>query len=122
LPACARDCVDKRSAAEAVGEGRIRQWDAAVSRGRPRLFALMPYQVADIDVETGFHVVHMDIYAPGCDTPRREYSHNIDCPNGAGEAAILFALNDAPGVWRLSFTDAAPGTRPESSVTMSRRA
>ncbi|MBN2309285.1 MAG: beta-galactosidase [Candidatus Hydrogenedentes bacterium] len=116
----------------AIADTPIDSWDVTVSRGRPLLFALLPYRVAGVDADTprraragdtvgfrvaldadgaepGHHVVHVKVFAPGSDRPHREYSRNVDCPGGVGEGTIPFALNDAPGTWRLVFTDAATG-------------
>ena len=127
-----------------VGAERIAAWEVALSRGRPQLFALLPYRVTSLEAEASeqarlgeavplrvavgvepgepaYHVVHVDVFAPGSEKPHREYSQNIDCPGGEGEATIPLALNDPEGPWRLEFKDAATGTRTESEVRVSGR-
>ncbi|HOZ47896.1 MAG TPA: beta-galactosidase [Candidatus Hydrogenedentes bacterium] len=139
LDAAAFVC-DVRSG-QPVAEGRVASWSTTVSRGWPQVFAVLPYQVAAVAVEMGararpgdavrmgvevktesappqYHVVHVDVFAPGCDIPHRQYSVNIDCPGGRGNAAIPFALNDPAGTWRLVFTDVATGTRAERTIEL----
>lgn len=115
-----------------IGEGKVREWDVTLSRGRPLVFSLLPYAVrtlsaqaassaragTNVSVEVnvaadgaspGYHAVRMDVFAPGSDTPHREYSRNIGCPEGRGTTLIPFALNDRPGEWRLDLRDVASG-------------
>jgi len=124
-----------------VGEGPVASWDVEVSRGRPRLFALLPYRVVGLDArapasaklgeelpvtvavrtepgEAQFHVVHVSVYAPGSREPHRQYSRNVECPAGRGRASIPLALNDPPGAWRLQFRDVASGARAEETTTI----
>ena len=60
----------------------------------------------------------MDVYAPGSHRPHREYSHNIACTGGTGDATIPLALNDQAGEWRLSFRDVASGVRTDATLTV----
>ena len=124
-------------AGRALAPTPSREWDLVLSRGRPLVFALLPYAVNALRVEapasappgaalkigvsletsapaTGFHVVRLDVFAPGATTPHRQYSRNLDCPNGRGQAEIPFALNDPSGPWRLELRDVATGTRAEA--------
>ena len=128
-------------AARQLGQGKTNTWHVEISRGNPRLFALLPYtvtgltaavseqaeagrespvtvQVAASDGRPGFHVVHMAVFAPGSRTKHRQYSINIDCPAGKGSATVPFAVNDPPGAWRLECRDAASGTRTSTTVTL----
>ena len=127
-----------------VGAERIAAWEVALSRGRPQLFALLPYRVTALDAEApeearlgeavplhvavsvepgkaAYHVVHVDVFAPGSEKPHRQYSQNIDCPGGEGQATIPLALNDPEGLWRLEFKDAATGARTVREVRVSGR-
>ncbi len=131
-------------AGKPVAEGKTASWEVEISRGRPRLFALLPYRVTGVragvaaaakpgetlplrvgvDVAPGkaqFHVVHVDVYAPGSDRPHRQYSQNIACAGGVGQGSLPFALNDAPGVWRLVFRDTATGVTAEKVVKVGGR-
>ncbi len=125
----------------AVSEERTKKWKATISRGYPLLFALVPYRVAGVAGETArecpqggtlevdvtvkaeaaraqYHVVRLEVFAPGGDNPHRQYSCNIACPNGRGAASIPFALNDPAGLWRLVFRDVAGGVKAEASVML----
>jgi hypothetical protein len=119
---------------KAIGSGEVRRkWETTLSRGRPLVYALLPYRVTGVSVrsaaaavacgttvklgvrvdadsaELGFHVVRLDVFAPGRDEPHRQYSQSIACPNGLGTADIPFALNDPAGAWRLECHDVASG-------------
>ena len=130
-------------AGKRVGTGAVRAWDVELSRGRPLLFALMPYEVAGVEAATPgatvagrplaidvsvrpardqFHVVHMAVYAPGAETPHRQYSQNIACPDGHGRAAVPVALNDPAGAWRLEFKDTASGMTATRTVRVAKPA
>jgi hypothetical protein len=124
-------------AGKRIGTGPVREWDLTLARGRPLVFALLPYEVRDLqaiaatpaakageavrvqvkvgaaDATPGFHVVRLDVFAPGATTPHRQYSQNLACPNGVGTAAFPLALNDPPGTWRLELHDVASGVRAE---------
>jgi len=124
-----------------VGHGRLREWPVEISRGRPLLFALMPYRVAAVkaDVasgvrrgrelgvavrvvpdaaEPGFHVVRLDVFAPGANQPHRQYSRNITCPAGLGSAVVPLALNDPAGTWQLVLRDVATGVTCRAEVAV----
>jgi len=126
---------------EQVGDGPVSEWDTTISRGTPRVYSLLPYEVADVNCEAPeaatpgeavrvrtsvaiaalvpvTHVIRMDVYAPGSDAPHRQYSQNILCEAGRGEADIPFALNDAPGQWRLELRDVASGVSTERTLTL----
>jgi|GEM_PF-733769 len=132
--------VDMR-AGKPLADGPVQEWPVRLSRGRPLIFALLPYRVAALDLQAptaatagdavllsvrvtappatpGYHVVRLDVFAPGCDTPHRQYSRNISCPQGAGTADIPFALSDPPGEWRWELRDIASGTRRAATVTL----
>ncbi|HPJ99135.1 MAG TPA: beta-galactosidase, partial [Candidatus Hydrogenedentes bacterium] len=131
-------------AGRAVADTPITSWNTTISRGNPRLFALMPYAVAGLEVDVApecalggtlemaaavsvegvqpqFHVVHVDVFAPGSDHPHREYSQNLPCALGRGKGTIPFAQNDPAGAWRLVFRDTATGTSTEATVYLSDR-
>lgn len=124
-----------------VADGALAEWDAYLARGKPLLYALMPYTVDAVQAQApesasrgetiqlqvrvrageqqpGYHVVRMDVYAPGSHRPHREYSQNIACTGGAGNATIPLALNDATGQWRLSLRDVASGVRTDATVNV----
>ena len=115
-----------------IRRDKIKQWDVDISRGRPLLFALLPYRVTALSVRGNKrahagetvslgvavhvhegkpqrHVVHVDVFPPGAERPHRQYSHNIDCEKGEGRTTLPFALNDPVGPWRIVCTDAATG-------------
>lgn len=121
-------------AGEPLAAGPVREWPVKITRGRPLLFALLPYRVTGLEAEAppaaaagetvsvgvrvrvtpgrpGFHVVRLDVFAPGSDTPHRQYSRNVSCPEGAGTVAIPFALDDPAGQWRCELRDVASGLR-----------
>jgi Beta-galactosidase len=126
-----------------VSEKPTDSWQVMVSRGRPQLFAMLPYKVASLQCnapksaksgdtvpvrvslktesgqQPGYHVVRLDVFAPGSDTPHRQYSQNLDCPVGVGEGTFPFALSDSWGAWRLRFKDTATGTTAEAEVGVS---
>lgn len=126
-------------AGERIGDGPVTAWEATLGRGNPLVYALLPYAVtgvalggpdstdrgAALPVEVtisadanalGYHVARLDVYAPGADTPHRQYSQNVDCFAGRGRADIPFALSDPAGAWRLVARDAASGTATERTV------
>ncbi|MBM3475662.1 MAG: hypothetical protein FJX75_20550 [Armatimonadetes bacterium] len=126
---------------EQVGTEATASWQADVSRGKPRLFALLPYRVTELrtnlpatirrgqTLEVGaslrvapgtpqFHVVHLSVFPPGSDRQHRQYSRNIDCPQGRGGASIPFALNDPPGEWTLRLRDVASGETTTKVLTV----
>lgn len=128
-------------AGKQVGTGPVAEWDATVSRGKPMLYALLPSQVRSVTAEApdaamvgatlripvrvaadgakpAYHVVRMDAYALGSETPHRQYSQNVACPNGSGAAVLPFALNDQPSEWRLVFRDVASGVETTRTVRM----
>ncbi len=131
-------------AGRAAAEEPITSWNAAISRGRPLVYALMPYAVSSLAVTVAaesvqgntlelaaavtakgaqpeYHVVRVDVFAPGSNTSHRQYSQNIACPNGQGKASIPFALNEPAGTWRLAFRDAASGVTAEATVNLAAR-
>ena len=131
-------------AGQRIGQGEVREWDVTLSRGRPLVFSLLPYAVravaarppssakpgarASVDVVVtaedatpGYHVVRMNVFAPGSDAPHREYSRNIGCPEGRGTASIPFALSDTPGEWRLELKDVASGVTASALLTVAER-
>jgi hypothetical protein len=135
--------VDVR-AGRPVGEGPVQEWPVRLSRGWPLVFALLPYRVSEVQVQVaatatagetvplrvrveaadaspGFHVVRLDVFAPGSETPHRQYSQNLSCPAGAGTATIPFALDDPPGDWRCELRDVASGTRRTAALTLAAR-
>lgn len=126
-------------AGKPVGQGRTASWQVSLSRGRPLLYALLPYQVREVRAQApatatagesvtvrasvavsegapGRHVVHVSVFAPGAQKPHRLYSTSIECPNGQGTAVIPFALNDTPGEWRLEFKDTASGVKATRTI------
>lgn len=121
-----------------VGEGPVHEWDVTLSRGYPLVYALLPYEVTGVTIEAdaaqrganaevttavqaagdapGYHVVRVDVYAPGSDQPHRQYSRNVDCAGGPGRMTIPFALSDPAGTWRLVARDAATGATAETTL------
>ncbi len=118
--------------------GPVSEWQASIGRGYPQVYSILPYQVTGLQPQaattiaagrelgvkvavqatqpTEYHVVRLDVFAPGQITPHRQYSQNIACPQGQGTAVIPFALNDAKGQWRLLWRDVATGTTAQSKV------
>jgi hypothetical protein len=128
-------------AGKRVGEGQVSEWDVTFARGDPHVYALLPYEVTGValdapaqvtagetatvktavqtgDAAAGYHVVRLDVYAPGSDAPHRQYSRNLGCEDGVGETSIPFALSDAKGAWRLVARDVATGVRTERALTV----
>jgi hypothetical protein len=128
-------------AGKPVALGQVKQWPVAIGRGYPLVYALLPYQVTGIKpqapaavsvgmqvpvkvalqtsargagVPPAFHVVRLDVFAPGQTTPHRQYSQNLSCPKGNGSATIPFALSDTKGQWRLVWRDVASGVKTET--------
>ena len=136
-PSIVYDMRDRKQ----VGDGPVQSWEVEISRGRPLMFALMPYEVTGLsarvaseatlgdelsvnvrveaeDATAQYHVVRMDVYAPGSDSPHRQYSQNLGCEAGVGRATIPFALNDTEGEWRIVCTDSATGVSAEKQVEL----
>lgn len=128
-------------AGKRIGDGAVAEWDAHIARGEPLVYAMLPSameavqaRVAEraargesVEVQVrvrageqrpGYHVVRMDVYAPGSDRPHREYSQNIGCTGGTGDATIPLALNDQAGEWRLSFRDVASGVQTQTALSV----
>jgi len=128
-------------AGQQVGDGPTDTWTTTIDRGTPRLYALMGSKVSTVTAEVaataktgeavpvsvevstdtgrpGFHVVHLSVFPPGSDRQHRQYSQNLACPGGQGKTDIPFALNDAPGTWRLVLRDVASGVKAEKSVEL----
>ncbi|MFO7975439.1 MAG: beta-galactosidase trimerization domain-containing protein [Candidatus Hydrogenedentota bacterium] len=128
----------------AVAQEPVRKWSATISRGYPLVYALLPCPVTEVSAamdsecargatlkvattvkaegaQPQYHFVHLDVFAPGSDTSHREYSQNIECPNGQGSGTIPFALNDPMGAWRLVFRDVASGAKTEVTIRLTRR-
>jgi hypothetical protein len=117
-------------------------WEVTVTRGRPALFALLPYRVASVNAtlpgaatrgralagtialqgalgaKVGYHVVHVGVFAPGSDEEHRQYSQNVACPDGQGTFDIPFALSDSPGAWRTVCRDAATGVETTREIQL----
>jgi hypothetical protein len=138
-------------AGELLSDGPTARWRTTLSRGTPRLFALMPHRVTGLDVELSvrgakaaagarpgdtvevavtvetdgaeprYHAVRLDVFAPGSDSPHREYSQNVACQGGKGRATIPLALNDATGQWRLRLRDAATGAVVDRTLAVGGR-
>ncbi|MEA3364812.1 MAG: hypothetical protein U9Q79_04145 [Candidatus Hydrogenedentes bacterium] len=129
---------------QAVAQEPVREWNVTISRGYPLLYALMPYPVTGVSAavdstcargdtlkvattvkaeaaQPQYHVVRVDVFAPGSNTPHRQYSQNIDCPKGQGSGTIPFALNDPAGDWRLVFRDVASGAKTEATMKLIER-
>ncbi len=70
------------------------------------------------NVKPGYHVVRLDVFAPGGAAPHRQYSQNIACPGGKGSATIPFALNDPKGTWRLQWRDVATGMKGQGQIVV----
>ena len=130
-------------AGKRLGDGRIAEWDVVLSRGRPWVYALMPYAVSDLavnapgsakagdtvtvsvaigtaDPQPGYHVVRLNVYAPGSKIPHRQYSQNIGCNAGRGKASIPFALSDRSGEWSLELRDVATGVKAARTLVLSK--
>ena len=125
-------------AGKRAGEGLVREWDVTLSRGYPLVYAILPYEVTGVtvqapdsaerganaeitvavqaDADLGYHVVRVDVYAPGSDQPHRQYSQNVDCFGAPGRATIPLALSDQAGAWRLVARDAATGVQAETTL------
>jgi len=120
--------------------GKLKEYKANMKRGYPLVLALLPYRVLAIKPQMAasavrgqelavkvslqatqppdYHVVRLDVYPPGASQPHRQYSQNISCPQGQGQAIIPFAYNDQKGVWRLVWRDVATGTTAENNLTL----
>jgi len=127
-------------AGKALFKGQGQEWDAQVGRGYPLVYALLPYQVAAVKPQApgaaargqeialkvavqatqpaGFHVVRLDVFAPGHTAPHRQYSQNLVCPQGLGAATIPLAVSDPQGLWRLVWRDVATGVTAESKLVV----
>ena len=121
--------------------GKSKEWDISIERGWPLVYSLLPYQVKSIQVglpkaatrgssavikptllvssgQPGFHVLRLNVFAPGSTQPHRQYSQNLACPAGQGRADIPFALNDPAGNWRLELRDVATGVKTTAMLSV----
>ena len=126
---------------ERVGEGQVAEWEVTLSRGGPLVYSLLPYEVTEVIAEApasastggsvpvkgqvkvsagapGYHVVRLNVYSPGSETPHRQYSQNLSCPDGSGAGDIPFALSDERGEWRLELRDVASGVTAVRSLLL----
>jgi hypothetical protein len=107
----------------------------------PAVYALLPYRVSGVEISApakarrgeivpvrlairrdgagtvGHHVLRVDVFGPD-GALRTFYSRNLDADAGRAEMTIPFALNDAPGSWRLRVRDVATGTTGERILTL----
>ena len=104
----------------------------ALGRGRPSLFALMPYRVGGIaldfpqavragepceftvgidsgDQVAGDHVLRIELFDPD-DNIVEVHTRNVIAAGGQYRGEIPFAFNATPGVWRMSVRDVISGT------------
>jgi len=127
-------------AGKRIGTGKVREWDVTLSRQRPLIFSLMPYEVTGVSVQAGtatrgentpvqvavsvaggapgYHVVRLNVCPPGSQTHHRQYSQNLGCDGGKGSGSIPFALSDPTGQWRLEVRDVASGVTAEGHITV----
>ena len=126
-------------AGKALAKGKVSEWDVTIARGWPLVYSLLPYQVTGLTVTgqesvalggtaevrgnlktggpaAGFHVVRMNVYAPGAKEAHRQYSRNLPGAGGVSTGRISFALNDPRGEWRVELRDVATGVTAQRSI------
>ena len=108
--------------------------NARPATGMTTLYAVLPYQVKSINIgsgtftarqqvriplelitsggEPGEHVIHVNVF-DATEKIRLEYRQNPVTIGGKAEAKFPLALNDPPGVWRVTARDAATGVESE---------
>ncbi|MEN6641868.1 MAG: alpha-amylase family protein [Armatimonadia bacterium] len=125
-------------AGKQVGAGKTDTVRFKLDRGYPAVYALLPYRVAGVTAtagkagadlavpvavnvkaqggKAGYHVVRLEVYAPGAKAAHRQYSQNVGCEGGVGKALIPFAMSDEKGAWRLVWRDVATGVGGETTL------
>jgi hypothetical protein len=114
--------------------GRRQTWDLTVPAGDALLYALLPYEVAGVEITataqsatrgaawpfavriqpasgapTSCHSFIVEVLGPDRQ-PQPARGSVLSCRDAAPAAGtILFALNDAPGAWTVRVTDAVSG-------------
>jgi hypothetical protein len=76
--------------------------------------------VDDRGAPVDLSVVRVEVFDPAGKLARH-YSGNVTVRDGRARFQIPFALNDAPGQWRLRARDAVSGLRAEQPVRVSRK-
>lgn len=120
---------------------RPKSFSTSVKAGSAELYAALPYDVTGIDVAVPksmvlgerypvviavavrkgaprTHVVHMELRLLQGDreTVLRHYSQDVVCAEGKGTTFIPFAMNELPGVYKLTARDVLSGKSAETIV------
>ena len=109
--------------------GGLAAEELEASSEQPVLLLERPSRIARLEVDAGLQirladeqgqpvdrsVVHVQVFDPA-GKPVRYYSGNADVFAGTARYAIPFALNDAPGQWRVRVRDVVSGLAAEREV------
>ena len=109
--------------------------------GVAKLYALLPYKVASVGViapltptrlgnpvqcnvlvsagnaKVGTHCLHVTVLDP-TGKARDEYASNVLVPGGKGLVRFTPALNDPPGIWKVTVRDVVTGSKSSASVAV----
>jgi len=111
-----------------------------MTAGVASLYALLPYKVADLGIDTareakaggrlawrakvhapgavGDHVLRLRVLGPD-GKERAWYGRNLLAKGGEVSSAFTFALDDPPGAWKITVTDVASGVATSATVKLS---
>jgi len=128
-------------ALEARRVSRPRKHRATLDRGGVAVYGMLPYDVSGVEMETlpsvvagtrlpftlrvnvrkgdpSTHVIHVELHSFQADAagPIPYYARDVVCRDGQGEGFIRLALNERPGVYKLTARDVLTGIKTEAVV------
>ena len=122
-----------------VYRGFVERFDDVMCSGRTEFFALLPYEVRGVDVESSpipggtrvtakvctnddrqptTHVFRIEVFDPK-GTERRELARNVLAKQGRTSQDIFVGYDASPGQWRIRVKDVATGTIREEAFVCS---
>jgi hypothetical protein len=122
-----------------VGNGT--QWETGIEPGVPGLFAIVEQEIAGVEAAGGARakpgddvrvdftvsggrglrsVARVDVQDPAGRTVHY-YSSNRDVEEGKGSAHFVTALDDRPGLWRVTVTEVISGRKATVDVMLASR-
>lgn len=119
--------------------GKTGEIQDSLRRGEPKAYALLPYEVKDLqisgkknvvpgeaanfqfDIQTkgkaDTHVIHLALRGPD-GKERPWYAQNVVARKGGAQAVVPFAYNDPEGEWTLVARDAATGVTNSTTIRL----
>ena len=91
----------------------VRCVPAAVKPGAEALLTIR----LETDGRPALHVVRLEVADPS-GSARADLAQNVLLKDGTAVARVPFALNDAPGAWKVALRDVASGVRAEAALNV----